>query len=718
MIVVKTNCIGFCVLVLLSGVSLTAGEDSPVAKATKNVGLLQVYPTNLKMGCTDSAKARKWTFRPEDIFELSKFSLSVGDELKLKTKTADVGIGHCKDGAVWALVIPRTSGTMQTVGTKEPQDIDHIWLRFHPAEIENLFPPETVSTPGNEKRFTRMQQIANWKIRISWQGNGRALIPGRKDMTVDVDTRNRREYFFGVKRKAVIVQHVAPVKPYSALAGKSPAAKEPRKKPFPDSPFHQRKLDPNQPKVISASPADGTTDVEPNTVIRIRFDKPMDPDSMLLLIHGGSFSCTGVRYNEAEKEFTIPASLDPGGEYQLSLDFGHHTRFRDTERHPAAPYRWAFAVKDSLNQPEGSMPRLLSCSPASGAEMPLLTELCLTFDQPMDLSDLDLVETSGESQPHLRGRIFKGQIRYDDQKRKAFVPLLFSPNRKGTVQLVHARNRQGVEADPIEFAYATGKKCFREGWLKQLDNRRRRKDLVDVLNKIKEARSKIKSLSVTTHSWSRGPSMIQAGKTAFRMQGEKQFYGDAGSHMPLYVGCDGKNCWNYYGKEGKESLVFVPQEEVKKNVVICDPFDLTRRGIDEAVEKDKLEYLGIDDVDGRKCHCIQSWSIRVCGSMAIGNVKKFWIDVENYRPVMVEMDMGGFGTTYRFVYDRINQSMQTSDFLPSPAKGVKPQKPEPIKKEYKCDRRALNVMDGSNGRISVWWGQTGQSGSRCGSGVN
>jgi hypothetical protein len=64
----------------------------------QSVDLLQRYPTKLIEGDTDHA--RPWDFSGADLFRLSTFSLAVGGELRVRTGPADLGIGHCEDGAV------------------------------------------------------------------------------------------------------------------------------------------------------------------------------------------------------------------------------------------------------------------------------------------------------------------------------------------------------------------------------------------------------------------------------------------------------------------------------------------------------------------------------------------------------------------------------------------------------------------------------------------
>ena len=53
-----------------------------------------------------------------------------------------------------------------------------------------------------------MQKIANLKIRSSWQAGGRAMIPGRNDLTVDADTKKGKRRFFVVDSKAATAKYI------------------------------------------------------------------------------------------------------------------------------------------------------------------------------------------------------------------------------------------------------------------------------------------------------------------------------------------------------------------------------------------------------------------------------------------------------------------------------------------------------------------------------
>jgi hypothetical protein len=186
-----------------------ANESSPATGAAEReeVDLLQRYPTKLTAGETRPDQARSWEFTDGDIFRLTQFRLEVGKELRVEVGPADLGIGHCADGAVWAVLIPRVSGTLTRQVTNQ-EAIAHVWLRFHPKEITRLFPPETVFNDGASNLVWQMRAIASSKMNSSWHSGDRAMIPEPKEMTVDVDTKDGPRRFFMVDTQAQTAEYV------------------------------------------------------------------------------------------------------------------------------------------------------------------------------------------------------------------------------------------------------------------------------------------------------------------------------------------------------------------------------------------------------------------------------------------------------------------------------------------------------------------------------
>ncbi len=209
------------VALVLAGLARLQAQDS--------VNLLHRYPTTLTAGDTAPARARPWEFSAADIFQVSEFSLDVATNFHIQAGVSDVGIGHCVDGAVWAVVLPRENGLLTRQGVSGDESIAHVWLRFHPAQINLLFPPPTVSAAGATNLLSFMRAIARHKFQTSFESDGAALIPDPNDMVVDADIQDGPRRFFIVDRRARAAAYVAAferqnLKPHPALTPELAAA--------------------------------------------------------------------------------------------------------------------------------------------------------------------------------------------------------------------------------------------------------------------------------------------------------------------------------------------------------------------------------------------------------------------------------------------------------------------------------------------------------------
>ncbi|HTL18836.1 MAG TPA: S41 family peptidase, partial [Patescibacteria group bacterium] len=170
--------------------------------------LLGRFPTKLLEGDSSPDNARPWDFTQQDIFHISQFKFETAG-LSIETGPGDLGVGHSSDGAVWAVVIAHNTGTLSSPATKDKETIEHVWLRFHPKQINTLFPEQTISEGGTSNLFAQMTLIANSKFTSSWHAGMNAMIPAPKDFTVDVDVKNGPRRFFVVDTQAPAVQYVS-----------------------------------------------------------------------------------------------------------------------------------------------------------------------------------------------------------------------------------------------------------------------------------------------------------------------------------------------------------------------------------------------------------------------------------------------------------------------------------------------------------------------------
>jgi Bacterial Ig-like domain len=302
----------------------------------RQVDLLARYPTSLTAGLLEPGQARPCQFTVGDIFLLSHFNLEVGTQLKVQTGPADLGIGHCRDGAVYAILIPREGGRLTRAGADQPEPVAHIWLRFHPSEINKLFPPATVSAPGARELLGQFRTITAGKFRSSYHAGMNAMIPEPKDMTVDVDTKNGPRRFFIVDTQARKAEYANAFEGQSVRVG------------APSQGSAEAGGASTTPKIVSTSPADGAADVDPGlTEVTVTFDQDM----------GGGMSWTGggpehpnspdgARAHWQDKRTCVlPVKLEPGHHYRVGINSPSYRNFRSAAGEPAQPSSINFSTK-------------------------------------------------------------------------------------------------------------------------------------------------------------------------------------------------------------------------------------------------------------------------------------------------------------------------------------------------------------------------------------
>lgn len=99
------------------------------------------------------------------------------------------------------------------------------------------------------------------------------------------------------------------------------------------------------PKVVSMTPANGATDVDPSlTRITVTFDRPMMDKSWSVVGGGPHFPelVGDVHYDEQCKVFTMPVRLKPGWSYEFWLNRGKYQSFVSKEGVPLEPVAVTF----------------------------------------------------------------------------------------------------------------------------------------------------------------------------------------------------------------------------------------------------------------------------------------------------------------------------------------------------------------------------------------
>jgi len=294
------------------------------------VDLLERYPTRLTAGDPEPNHARPWKFTPDDIYRVTHFEVKVGDTFKVETGAADLGVGHCDDGAVWAVLVPQQSGELTSSATNRPEAISHIWLRFHPGQLDRLFPTDTVLVDGNTNLMVQIQAIANAKMNSSWQAGGRAMIPEPKDMTVYVDTKDGSHRFFMVDTRAKTAEYVAA---FDARPSPNPSA----------GPLS---LETASPVVVKTVPEGGTKNVSPGEYeIKITFSKEMMDQSWSWTTAWQDSTPETVgkpKYEVDHKTCVLKVRLEPNKTYGYWINSERFRAFKDAQGHSAVPYLLVF----------------------------------------------------------------------------------------------------------------------------------------------------------------------------------------------------------------------------------------------------------------------------------------------------------------------------------------------------------------------------------------
>jgi carboxyl-terminal processing protease len=150
-----------------------------------------------KLGPSPARAGCVWTCDPGDVWSLSSFTYVSGDRLKIELGPATVVFGKHDACVLWAAVLPDEPGKLTAAATGGGDDaVMHLWLRFHPSRVAELFPPATVKGPGNPEKRRVAKRICAWKLHGSWQSAGLPVVPDKNALVIDLDTAKHVRRFF------------------------------------------------------------------------------------------------------------------------------------------------------------------------------------------------------------------------------------------------------------------------------------------------------------------------------------------------------------------------------------------------------------------------------------------------------------------------------------------------------------------------------------------
>ena len=131
--------------------------------------------------------------------------------------------------------------------------------------------------------------------------------------------------------------------------------------------------------MTSVFPAPDATRVDPVTEIRIRFDRPMDPNNMGLEADQGDARNVfrlreSPRYLSQNNEFVLPVLLRPGMQLQFQSSVNSQLlRFLLQRRCCGGPIFVAIHHARANGEPQVARPRVLSVDPPSGSQTGIVT---------------------------------------------------------------------------------------------------------------------------------------------------------------------------------------------------------------------------------------------------------------------------------------------------------------------------------------------------------
>jgi RNA polymerase sigma factor (sigma-70 family) len=480
-----------------------------------------------------------------------------------------------------------------------------------------------------------------------------------------------------------------------------------------------------RPKVVQVFPADGATDVDPITEIRIRFDRPMDPVRTDLQwdhrTQAGFRPRGDVRYDAKTHEFIFPVELSVGCKHELratttgplSVNERDFEGFRDTKGIVSEPYHWSFTTLQPTAKP-GPRPRVTSVTPASDTEVALLTPVEITFDKPMDPLSYGLAapDVEFDKSPELLV-----DTDYNAKDHRFTLLIALPPNWNGELRLDGFRGKDGTFAEPVLLKYRTLHTVRPQAVEKRIEVASKSAELRHLLERIRKARRELHSVSealtiTNCYSFKSGDryQVIETRGVRFQMDGNK-YLGIVDDYMriPFRIGSDGETCWY----RSRNEICSLPAKEVHNQYVqFCDPFGINGTDdLNKIIRDEKLEYLGDGMVHGRRCYRIRSWTVNRQTPSYTSPLRTWFFDAESLLPVRIEK-AGSGEMTIDFALTRVNKPIPAAEFRPESGPDLKVRPPDKLSDGY--NERFLTVIDGSPGSVSLRWGETGEKKRRSG----
>jgi hypothetical protein len=383
--------------------------------------------------------------------------------------------------------------------------------------------------------------------------------------------------------------------------------------------------------------------------------------------------------------------------------------------------RAGFADDTTADQ---NKPKVISINPPSDSKMALLSELKIKFDQPMMPDEFNVVDASvDKSNAWSNVGIILPFCSYDANTNTFTLLLALPGNWNGQVRLFGFKNIDGVETNDVVIDYHTLKDSFSKDLQQRFEKERQSADLLQLLKKIKEARSNIFSLSEKIEQIREFGGEFAGENTIetiiIKMNKDRRFLADLSGMFKGMgkFGCDGNKCWKYY--KTRDNVEHLIKEDVKDineiDISICDFLGLNKKDFNEIIRSNNLDYGPSVLHEGKQCYVIRSWKAYVSSPYSVCYVEEWLIDSKNYMPVRMTSYSIKDKVTLKYSYDSINMPIADAEFSSDSATKI-PGVSEPLGEGY--NMRFIRVMDGTScGDMSYFWGKQGPKG-KAGSGYN
>jgi RNA polymerase sigma factor (sigma-70 family) len=369
---------------------------------------------------------------------------------------------------------------------------------------------------------------------------------------------------------------------------------------------------------------------------------------------------------------------------------------------PVVPLASASTAADSntrsTDPQPGPNPRLISISPSPDTRWSKYTELKLTFDQPM-LFEVGKVKMDSDTQ--------YGEIQncrsYDSATNTITIPLCTS----GPIDLEGFKSLAGTIADPCTITYIATTKALPDDLEAMIGQPN--VQLISLINNIQAKRKQIFALSETVQAIGTDNSKLYTAHYSFQSPDKFVVEFDE-PNQKLAMGSDGQKCW-YYNKSSREGMSWEYFSMLDLNLVterivrIAEVFSPDANAA-SIINKEKL--INLDFEQELNAYHIQS--IQVGESSC--RIVDYYIDAISLLPVKVVGSTPYGCWIFNFKYDSINNALDPVIFK-IPETSVEPTTPEPLNPAA-YDRYYVQITDGSDSSINLWFGQKGPAGSRNG----